>query len=78
MAAAQAELAGEQPLEFIPGVSYRNLLLYRGASKPAPFGAKTEAAPPHDLTDKPVASGLPHGPGHALLNELIEIRIGGR
>ena len=29
---AQAELVGDLPLEFIPGVSYRNLMLYRGGA----------------------------------------------
>src|SRR6188474_2370598 len=36
LAAAQKHL-GDENLEFIPGVSYRNLLLYRGKKVPAPF-----------------------------------------
>ncbi len=32
--AAQQSLVGEEPLEFVPGVSYRNLLLYRGGQRP--------------------------------------------
>lgn len=59
-------------LEFVPGVSYRNLLLYRGASKPAPFSRETRCTPPHDLTDKSVADDYPRGPGSDLLNELME------
>lgn len=67
---AQKELGGGQ-LEFIPGVSYRNLLLYRGQSRPAPFAKETRTTPPHDLTDKSVASDLPQGPGADLLNDLM-------
>ncbi len=67
---AQDELGGER-LEFMPGVSYRNLLIYRGAGKPAPFSAETRSTPPHDLTDKSVADDYPRGPGSDLLNELM-------
>ncbi len=67
---AQEELGGDR-LEFIPGVSYRNLLIYRGAGKPAPFSAETRSTPPHDLTDKSVADDYPRGPGSDLLNELM-------
>jgi 2,3-bisphosphoglycerate-independent phosphoglycerate mutase len=67
---AQAELGSEQ-LEFVPGVSYRNLLIYRGANRPAPFSMDTRATPPHDLTDKSVADDYPRGPGSDLLNDLM-------
>jgi len=66
----QQEL-GSADLEFIPGVSYRNLLLYRGARQPAPFTRDTRATPPHDLTDKSVADDFPRGPGSDLLNDLM-------
>lgn len=56
-------------LEFLPGVSYRNLLLYRGSQ--APFSSETRATPPHDLTDKPVGDDFPRGPGSTLLSELM-------
>jgi 2,3-bisphosphoglycerate-independent phosphoglycerate mutase len=68
--AAQQELGGGA-LEFVPGVSYRNLLLYRGGAEPAPFTMETRATPPHDLTDKSVADDFPRGPGSDLLNELM-------
>jgi len=58
-------------LEFVPGVSYRNLLIYRGAKEPAPFSVDTRATPPHDLTDKSVLNDYPRGPGSDLLNELM-------
>jgi 2,3-bisphosphoglycerate-independent phosphoglycerate mutase len=70
LATAQAELGGEQ-LEFVPGVSYRNLLLYRDGRIPAPFSQATRATPPHDLTDKTVVDDFPRGPGSSLLVELM-------
>ena len=69
--AAQTELGNEQ-LEFIPGVSYRNLLLFRVGSQPAPFSMDTRCTPPHDLTDKSVADDFPRGPGSSFLNDLME------
>jgi 2,3-bisphosphoglycerate-independent phosphoglycerate mutase len=68
---AQAELADDLPLEFIPGVSYRNLLLYRGASGQPPFANETRTTPPHDLTDKSVADDYPRGAGSDVLNDLM-------
>ena len=65
------EKIGSGHLEFIPGVSYRNLLIYRGAKRPAPFTRDTRATPPHDLTDKSVADDFPRGPGSDLLNDLM-------
>jgi 2,3-bisphosphoglycerate-independent phosphoglycerate mutase len=63
------------PLEFVPGVSYRNLLLYRGAEQAAPFGRDTHTTPPHDLTDKSVAEDYPRGPGSDLLDDLMSRSI---
>jgi 2,3-bisphosphoglycerate-independent phosphoglycerate mutase len=69
--AAQKHL-GADNLEFIPGVSYRNLLLIRASKQsPAPFSRETKSTPPHDLTDKPVANDLPSGPGSVLLTSLM-------
>lgn len=70
LASAQKEL-GADNLEFVPGVSYRNLLLFRGGKTNAPFSKETRATPPHDLTDKSVANDLPSGPGSELLNTLM-------
>jgi 2,3-bisphosphoglycerate-independent phosphoglycerate mutase len=70
LAAAQ-ERIGSDVLHFTPGVSYRNLLLYRGDVRPAPFSIDTRATPPHDLTDKSVVDDYPRGPGSNLLNELM-------
>ncbi|HVU86060.1 MAG TPA: cofactor-independent phosphoglycerate mutase [Pirellulales bacterium] len=70
LATAQEKLGGDR-LKFFPGVSYRNLLVYRGAGKPAPFGNDTRATPPHDLTDKSVLDDYPRGPGSDVLNQLM-------
>lgn len=59
-------------LEFIPGVSYRNLLMYRAdESLPAPFSNETRATPPHDLSDKSIAEDFPRGPGSSMLVDLM-------
>lgn len=65
------ERLGNERLQFIPGVSYRNLLIYRGAGGPPPFGRDTRTTPPHDLTDKSVLDDYPRGPGSDLLNRLM-------
>jgi 2,3-bisphosphoglycerate-independent phosphoglycerate mutase len=70
MAALQERL-GSDRLQFCAGVSYRNLLLYRGAGRPAPFSPDTRTLPPHDLTDQSVLDGYPRGPGSDLLNHLM-------
>lgn len=63
---------GDLPLEYVAGVSYRNLLLWRGSQRPAPFSRDTRTVPPHDLTDRTVAEDFPRGPGSDLLNQLME------
>jgi 2,3-bisphosphoglycerate-independent phosphoglycerate mutase len=68
--AVGAALAGGR-LEFHPGVSYRNLLVYRGDGA-GPFAADTKTQPPHDVPDKPIADHLPTGPGSDLLRDLME------
>ena len=72
---AQEELADDR-MQFYPGVSYRNLLIFRGALCPAPFSPDTRATPPHDLTDKPVLDDYPRGPGCDLLCQLISDSVG--
>lgn len=58
----------EGSLEFHAGVSYRNILVYRGQ---APFAPETKTQPPHDVPDKPIADHLPRGPGSDLLRDLM-------
>jgi len=56
--------------EFHAGVSYRNILVYRGDD--APFTKDTKTQPPHDIPDRPIADHLPQGPGGDLLRILME------
>ena len=51
MEALQAELGGG-PFEFHTGVSYRNLLVWRG-------GELVPCTPPHDILDRPVEGYMP-------------------
>ncbi|TWU37546.1 cofactor-independent phosphoglycerate mutase [Novipirellula aureliae] len=72
----QAELRSEDPIEsrlnFVPGVSYRNLLIFRGSeSIAAPFSKDTRSTAPHDLTDLPVSNDFPRGPGSDWLVRLM-------
>ncbi len=71
---AQQHLGSPQ-LEFIPGVSYRNLLIYRGTpdkAKEVPFSKETRTTAPHDLTDMSVQDDFPRGPGSDLLSQLMD------
>jgi len=70
MRTAQEKL-GSDRLRFYPGVSYRNLLVFRGTGCPAPFSRDTQTTPPHDLTDKSILDDYPRGPGSDLLNQLM-------
>lgn len=71
----QQELGSDQ-WQFFPGVSYRNLLIYRGQpGDVAPFGSTTQTRPPHDLTDGPVHADLPQGQGSDLLQSLMDRSI---
>jgi 2,3-bisphosphoglycerate-independent phosphoglycerate mutase len=68
--AAQDHL-GSKELEFVPGVSYRNLVIYRGGNSPPLFTAETTATPPHDLTGQSVVNDYPRGPGSDVLSDLM-------
>lgn len=71
LAAAQEKIE-DQHMEFAPGVSYRNLLLFRGnADQTSPFSNETRSTPPHDLTDKSVNNDFPRGPGSDLLSRIM-------
>ncbi len=69
---------GTPQLEFVPGVSYRNLLIYRGnagdgqTNPVAPFSKDTRTTAPHDLTDMNVQDDFPRGPGSDLLSRLMD------
>lgn len=71
------EALGSDYLQFMPGVSYRNLLIFRDSPEhPAPFSFDTRSTPPHDLTDKSVLEDYPRGPGSDLMLKLMNDSVG--
>lgn len=58
------ELAGDG-VEFYPGVSYRNLMVWRAGKE------RMETTPPHDITDQEIAAYLPNGDGADRLGHLM-------
>jgi 2,3-bisphosphoglycerate-independent phosphoglycerate mutase len=71
--ALQSELPRKFPqVEFHPGVSYRNAMIYRGKPGETPFADDTATTPPHDVPDRPATDHLPRGTGSELLRELME------
>ncbi|MBI2807700.1 MAG: cofactor-independent phosphoglycerate mutase [Planctomycetes bacterium] len=76
IATIQAKLGGavqfgglKGQLEFHAGVSYRNILIYRGPG--APFDSDTKTQPPHDIPDQRIHAYLPKGAGADLLRDLM-------
>ena len=64
------ELGGN--IEFIPGVSYRNLVIFRpDEGRPFPFDAETTTVPPHDYADRSIRDVLPKGSGADALRALM-------
>lgn len=55
----------DSAFRFYPGVSYRHLLVWRGA------GEKVLTTPPHDITDREIGSYLPTGEGAGELTRLM-------
>src|SRR3954469_25068344 len=53
--------------EFYNGVSYRNLLVYRGSED---FDVTTK--PPHEIPDEPIAKFIPRGRGSEILRQIME------
>jgi 2,3-bisphosphoglycerate-independent phosphoglycerate mutase len=68
----QRDQCGSPTWKFHPGVSYRNLLIYRSRGEEAPFGRETKTVPPHDIPDQLIESHLPQGPGSAELRALMQ------
>lgn len=60
-------------VEFYPGVSYRNLMVYRPDSDAgrALFSAATKTFPPHDYTGQDYAQALPAGQGGDAVRRLM-------
>lgn len=80
LASAQQQIGSDPKyggaIEFVPGVSYRNLLLWRGEKRPCPFTHETRTRAPHDITDQSVLEDYPRGPGSDVLCELMTASIG--
>lgn len=53
--------------EFHTGVSYRNLLVYRGREE---FDVTTK--PPHEIPDEPIARWIPRGKGSGILRQIMD------
>lgn len=58
----------DMTFHFHPGVSYRHILVVNGR----PELMDAVFTPPHDISDKPVAGHLPHGPGTEHLHYLMQ------
>jgi len=58
-------------IDFHPGVSYRNLMIYRGRPGTTPFTEETVTDPPHDHPGEPAVDHLPRGPGSEMLRALM-------
>src|SRR3989304_1975953 len=75
LAAAQEAIASDPKfrgaIQFTPGVSYRNLLIWRGDQLAPPFSNDTRTRAPHDVTDQSVLEEHPRGPGSDVLAELM-------
>ena len=59
------ELASDR-VEFYPGISYRHLVVFRGASL-----KRLRTIPPHDIMDQSVQRHLPKGRDSAVLREMM-------
>jgi 2,3-bisphosphoglycerate-independent phosphoglycerate mutase len=68
--AIQAKVS-DKNVEFHPGVSYRNLMIYRGGPDRSLFTDQTVTDPPHDYPDEPAEEHLPRGPGSTELHSLM-------
>jgi 2,3-bisphosphoglycerate-independent phosphoglycerate mutase len=63
-----AEVMREPGFEVYQGVSYRNLLVYRGRQQ---FDLKTK--PPHEIPEEPVDRWLPTGTGSEILRRIMDL-----
>jgi 2,3-bisphosphoglycerate-independent phosphoglycerate mutase len=57
-------------IEFHAGVSYRNLLVIRGAPDRVSLGADTMTTPPHDIPGQPIDGYRPRGTGAGFLEAI--------
>jgi 2,3-bisphosphoglycerate-independent phosphoglycerate mutase len=79
LAAAQEKIASDPKfrgaIEFTPGVSYRNLLIWRGERLPCPITSETGARATKDITDQSVLEDHPRGPGSDVLCDIMAASI---
>ncbi|MEQ9408035.1 MAG: cofactor-independent phosphoglycerate mutase [Fuerstiella sp.] len=68
----QQDQCGDSHWKYHAGVSYRNLLIYRGRGETAPFTRETSTTPPHDISGQAVQDHLPSGPGAEQLRSLMD------
>ena len=59
---------GGKNICFYPGVGYRHICKITGHD----IALDTVCTPPHDIPNKPIAEFMPHGPGSAILVDLME------
>ncbi|MBN1533551.1 MAG: cofactor-independent phosphoglycerate mutase [Spirochaetes bacterium] len=59
----------EAGVEFYPGVSYRNIMVWRDY----PHEALPDTTPPHDIQGEEVSRHLPRGTGADLLNRIMDL-----
>jgi 2,3-bisphosphoglycerate-independent phosphoglycerate mutase len=79
LATAQQRIASDPKfrgaVEFVPGVSYRNLMLWRGEKLSSPLTNETRTRAPHDITDQPVLEDYPRGPGSDVLCDIMAASV---
>lgn len=68
---SMANTVGDDHFEFVVGVSYRNLVIYRGDKGEAPFSSETRSRAPHDLIGQSITDEFPRGPGSDRLCQLM-------
>jgi 2,3-bisphosphoglycerate-independent phosphoglycerate mutase len=54
-------------IEFFPGVSYRNIMVWRNY----PYDKISSSTPPHDITDKNIEKYLPQNKGSEILKKIM-------
>jgi 2,3-bisphosphoglycerate-independent phosphoglycerate mutase len=68
--AVAGELSSPGKISFYPGVSYRNIMLWRGGED------EIECTPPHDILGKEITDYLPCGKGEVFIRELMRASVG--
>lgn len=58
---------GEEKINFYPGVSYRHLVVWKEAAD-----CKLNLTPPHDISDRKIASHLPKGDNAGIILNLMQ------